>query len=42
VRLTVGVVLPAEGAPESPGYQPQTTIDLVSDVVFRNASQITY
>jgi type II secretory pathway pseudopilin PulG len=42
VRLTVGVVLPAEGAPESPGYQPETTIDLQSDVVLRNASQITY
>ena len=42
VRLTVGVVLPAQGAPESPGYQPETTIDLVSDVVLRNASQITY
>ncbi|HSD46730.1 MAG TPA: prepilin-type N-terminal cleavage/methylation domain-containing protein [Pyrinomonadaceae bacterium] len=42
VRLTVGVVLPAEGAPESPGYQPQTTINLVSDVVLRNASQITF
>lgn len=42
VRLTVGVVLPAEGAPESPGYQPETTINLVSDVVLRNASQITF
>ena len=42
VRLTVGVVLPAVGAPESPGYQPETTINLVSDVVLRNASQITY
>jgi prepilin-type N-terminal cleavage/methylation domain-containing protein len=42
VRLTVGVVLPAEGQPESPGYQPQTTINLVSDVVLRNASQITF
>lgn len=42
VRLTVRVVLPAEGAPESPGYQPETNIDLVSDVVLRNASQITF
>jgi type II secretory pathway pseudopilin PulG len=42
VRLTVGVILPAEGAPESPGYQPQTTINLVSDVVLRNSSQITF
>lgn len=42
VRLTVGVILPAVGAPESPGYQPESTINLVSDVVLRNASQITY
>ena len=42
VRLLVGVILPAEGAPESPGYQPESTINLVSDVVLRNASQITY
>jgi hypothetical protein len=42
VRITVGVVLPAEGAPQSPGYQPESTIDLVSDVVLRNASQITF
>lgn len=42
VRITVGVVLPAEGQPNSPGYQPQSTIDLVSDVVLRNASQITF
>ena len=42
VRITVGVVLPAEGQPGSPGYQPQSTINLVSDVVLRNASQITY
>ena len=42
VRITVGVILPAEGQPNSPGYQPQSTIDLVSDVVLRNASQITF
>lgn len=42
VRITVGVILPAEGQPESPGYQPQSTINLVSDVVLRNASQITF
>ena len=42
VRVTVGVILPAEGQPNSPGYQPQSTIDLVSDVVLRNASQITF
>ncbi len=42
VRLTVGVILPAEGEPGSPGYQPPSTINLVSDVVLRNASQITF
>jgi prepilin-type N-terminal cleavage/methylation domain-containing protein len=42
VRITVGVVLPAEGQPGSPGYQPQSTIDLVSDVVLRNTCQITF
>lgn len=42
VRITVGVVLPAEGEPGSPGYQPESTINLISDVVLRNASQITY
>ena len=42
VRLTVGVVLPPQGSPGSPGYQPQSVINLVSDVVLRNASQITF
>jgi prepilin-type N-terminal cleavage/methylation domain-containing protein len=42
VRVTVGVILPAQGQPGSPGYQPQSTIDLVSDVVLRNSSQITF
>lgn len=42
VRITVGVILPAEGQFGSPGYQPQSTINLVSDVVLRNASQITF
>lgn len=42
VRITVGVILPAEGQPNSPGYQPQSTINLVSDVVLRNTSQITF
>ena len=42
IRITVGVVLPAEGQPGSPGYQPQSTINLVSDVVLRNSSQITF
>ena len=42
VRLTVGVNLPADGTPGSPGYQPPTTIQLVSDVALRNAGQITF
>ena len=42
IRVTVGVILPAQGQPGSPGYQPPSTIDLVSDVVLRNASQITF
>ncbi len=42
VRLKVGVVLPAEGQPGSPGYQPESTIELESDVVLRNTCQITF
>lgn len=42
VRLTIGVTLPADGAQGSPGFQPASTIQLVSDVVLRNNSQITY
>ena len=42
VRVTVGVRLPAQGVPRSPGYQPESAINLVSDVVLRNASQVTF
>jgi hypothetical protein len=42
VRVTVGVRLPALGRPGSPGYQPESSINLVSDVVLRNASQVTF
>lgn len=42
VRITVGVVLPAQGVPGSPGHQPESTINLVSEVVLRNSSQITF
>jgi len=42
VRITVGVILPAQGLPGQPGYQPQSTVPLVSDVVLRNASQTTF
>lgn len=42
IRITVGVVLPPEGQPGSPGYQPESIIELASEVVLRNASQITF
>lgn len=42
VRIKVGVVLPAQGQPGSPGHQPESIINLESDVVLRNASQITF
>ncbi len=42
VRITVGVVMPEQGTPGSPGYQPESTMQLASDVVLRNASQMTY
>jgi prepilin-type N-terminal cleavage/methylation domain-containing protein len=42
VRITVGVILPEDGSPGSPGYQPESTLNLVSEVVLRNASQITF
>ena len=42
IKIEVGVDLPAEGQEGSPGYQPPSSIRLISDVVLRNASQITY
>lgn len=42
VRITVGVTLPADGKMGEPGFQPESEVELVSDVVLRNASQITY
>lgn len=42
IRITVGVILPADGTPGSPGFQPQSTVTLVSDVVLRNTVQRTY
>jgi prepilin-type N-terminal cleavage/methylation domain-containing protein len=42
VRITITVNLPAVGVPNSEGYQPPSSIQLVSDVVLRNASQVTY
>jgi type II secretory pathway pseudopilin PulG len=42
VMVNVGVTLPAIGSPGSPGYQPMRPLTLRSEVVLRNASQITY
>jgi prepilin-type N-terminal cleavage/methylation domain-containing protein len=42
VRITVDVILPELGTPGSPGYQQETSVQLVSDVVLRNASQATF
>ena len=36
------VTLPAIGGPGSTGYQPMRPLTLRSEVVLRNASQITY
>jgi prepilin-type N-terminal cleavage/methylation domain-containing protein len=42
VKITVGVELPQQGAPGSPGYHEKSFINLTSEVVLRNASQVTY
>jgi prepilin-type N-terminal cleavage/methylation domain-containing protein len=42
VRITVGVNLPADGQFGSPGYQPASSVQLVSDVVLRNTVQTTF
>lgn len=39
VRITVSVDLPAVGTPNSPGFQPATTMQLTSDVTLRNKTQ---
>lgn len=39
VRITVGVDLPPVGKFGSPGYQPETSVELTSDVTLRNKSQ---
>jgi Tfp pilus assembly protein PilW len=39
LRLTVSVNLPRVGRPGSPGYQPETTLQLSSDVTLRNKSE---
>ena len=42
IMIEVGVTLPAIGSPGSTGYQPERPLNLRSEVVLRNASQITY
>ena len=42
IRITVGVTLPEVGKAGSPGYQPPSQVQLVSDVALRNVSQMTY
>lgn len=42
VMIEVGVTLPAIGVAGSAGYQPMRPLTLRSEVVLRNASQITY
>jgi type II secretory pathway pseudopilin PulG len=42
VMVEVGVILPAIGVSGSAGYQPERPLNLRSEVVLRNASQITY
>ncbi|HEX8138398.1 MAG TPA: prepilin-type N-terminal cleavage/methylation domain-containing protein [Pyrinomonadaceae bacterium] len=42
VVITICVTLPARGAPGSPGYQPEGDMQLVSDVVLRNADPTQY
>lgn len=39
VRITVTADLPAVGTPGASGYQGPTTVELTSDVTFRNKSQ---
>ena len=39
VRIRVSADLPAVGTPGAPGYQPPSTVELTSDVTFRNKSQ---
>ena len=36
IVIAVGVTLPAVGQPNAPGYQPQSQVQLTSDVVLRN------
>jgi prepilin-type N-terminal cleavage/methylation domain-containing protein len=42
VRLRIGVTLPEDGRKGDLGYQPPSSVELVSDVVLRNSSQTTF
>ena len=42
VRIKLRVILPEDGQRGSPGYQPESFVRMESDVVLRNASQITF
>jgi len=40
--ITICVTLPERGRPNSPGYQPATNLQLVSDISLRNANTAQY
>jgi len=42
IVISVCVELPARGVPNSPGYQPLSRVQLVSDVYLRNADIVNY
>ncbi|HYY56530.1 MAG TPA: prepilin-type N-terminal cleavage/methylation domain-containing protein [Pyrinomonadaceae bacterium] len=42
IVITVCVTLPARGRPSSPGYQPESKMQLVSDINLRNANLMQY
>jgi len=42
IVISVCVELTARGAPDSPGYQPASRVQLVSDVYLRNADVVNY
>lgn len=42
VRISLSVILPQVGMRGAPGFQPASSVQLVSDVAFRNAILITY
>jgi type II secretory pathway pseudopilin PulG len=42
IVITICVTLPERGRPNSPGYQPATNLQLVSDITLRNANTAQY